>query len=155
MTHLACFSTILTVCGDDSFSFSAVLHQHLLLWKKQGITSQPQLTCTHFLQFNNNDKHQTRWCHLCLTSGPTLWMMRSFFGIGALDESSWFVSVSVTAVVLSSSSRGLFDMVEVPGVAETRNDEHCYIFFFFFNFFINSQLLMTNWYQTYTFLFLF
>ncbi len=46
-------------------------------------------------------------------------MMRSFLGIGALDVSSWVVSVSVTMVALSSSSRGLLDMEEVPGVAET------------------------------------
>lgn len=59
---------------------------------------------------------------LLLTSGPTLWMMRSFLGIGALEVSSWLASVSVTMVVLSSSSRGLFDIEEVPGVAETKDE---------------------------------
>lgn len=51
-------------------------------------------------------------------------MMRSFLGIGALEASSCVVSVSVTMVVLSSSSRGLLDMEEVPGVAETRDDTY-------------------------------
>lgn len=49
-------------------------------------------------------------------------MMRSFLDIGALEVSSWVASVSVTMVALSSSSRGLLDMEEVPGVAETRDE---------------------------------
>ncbi len=50
-------------------------------------------------------------------------MMRSFLDIGALVVSSWMDSVSVTVAALSSSSRGLLDIEEVPGVAETRHEE--------------------------------
>lgn len=56
-----------------------------------------------------------------LTSGPTLWMMRTFLDTGALEGSSWLVSVSATTAA-SSSSRGLLDMEDVPGVAETWDD---------------------------------
>lgn len=62
-------------------------------------------------------------------------MMRSFLGIGALEVSSWVVSVSGTMVVLSSSSRGLLDIEEVPGVAETGDDAWLLYFFVFIRIF--------------------
>lgn len=50
-------------------------------------------------------------------------MMRTFLDAGALEESSWVVSVSATkaaaAAAESSSSRDLLDMEDVPGAAET------------------------------------
>lgn len=54
-----------------------------------------------------------------LTSGPTLWIMRSFFDMGAREVSSWVASVSVTTLAVSSSSRGRLDIADVPGVADT------------------------------------
>lgn len=111
-SYLAGFCTILTVRWHHSLSLSTVLSQHLLLRR------------THDTNIFRSLKHnKNTYCDVyvtpLLTSGPTLWIMRSFLGIGALEVSSWEASVSVTMVVLSSSSRGLLDMEEVPGVAET------------------------------------
>ena len=77
---------------------------------------------THHFKAIENNKNTYFWTDFSafpFTSGPTIWMMRSFLDMGALGASSWVASVSVTTGLLSSSSRGLLDMVEVPGVAET------------------------------------
>lgn len=98
-------------------SASALSSANISSWEEQQLMTE----CEAFRSFYSDLKTYDIYIMTLLTSGSTLWMIRTFLDTGALEGSSWVVSVSATTAA-SSSSRGLLDMEDVPGAAETWDD---------------------------------